>query len=92
MNCYLVCFDISEDKVRRRVGNYLERYGDRVQYSVFEIAVNRAEELNRLKQQIKDLLEPGDDVRFYYLNAESRRQSHDCNDNPVALFPAAIIV
>ena len=32
---YLICYDISDDKVRRSVVKYLEQRAWRVQYSVF---------------------------------------------------------
>lgn len=33
----LISYDISNDKKRRRFSKYLEKYGHRIQYSVFEI-------------------------------------------------------
>ena len=39
MEVYVACFDISDDRQRTRVGKVLLRHGDRVQKSVFEIAV-----------------------------------------------------
>lgn len=33
----LISYDISNDKKRRRFSKYLEKYGRRIQYSVFEI-------------------------------------------------------
>jgi len=89
---YLVCFDISEDKIRRRIGLLLERYGERIQYSVFEIVVRRNSELDKLKEKIDELLEPGDDLRFYFLNKDTLRQSFACNEKPMTVFPAAIVV
>jgi len=92
VKCYLVCFDIQDDRTRRRVGKLLTRYGDRVQYSVFEVAFNRTADLDDVRHQAQDLLEPGDDIRFYYLNHEARQQSCDGTGQPVAQFPAAVIV
>ena len=92
MKCYLACFDISDDRLRRRVGKLLGHYGERVQYSVFEVAFNRPSDLETLRERIKPMLEDGDDLRFYYLNSEARRYSHDCHQQPVADFPGAIIL
>jgi len=36
---YVASFDISDGRLRRRVGDLLLRYGERVQRSVFEIMV-----------------------------------------------------
>ena len=33
---YLVCYDITSDRVRNKIVKTLEGYGRRVQYSVFE--------------------------------------------------------
>ncbi len=34
---YLICYDIEDDKHRNRLVKVLEQYGERVQYSVFEV-------------------------------------------------------
>ncbi len=34
--CYLVCYDICDDKRLRRVFQTMRNYGDHLQYSVFE--------------------------------------------------------
>lgn len=92
MKTYLVCFDITDDKNRNKVGNLLLAYGERAQLSVFEIAVNKPKELKDLKAQLQDLLELGDDLRFYYLSPETRQQSEDIHGNPIADFPGVVIV
>lgn len=92
MKCYLVCFDIQEDRTRRRVGKLLAHYGERVQYSVFEVAFNRPADLDTVRDQAQEMLESGDDIRFYYLNHEARQQSYDGAGQPVAQFPAAVII
>ncbi|WP_019606017.1 CRISPR-associated endonuclease Cas2 [Teredinibacter turnerae] len=92
MKTYLVCFDITDDKSRNKVGNLLLAYGERVQLSVFEIALNNNRELAALKTQLQTLMEEGDDLRFYYLSKETRRQSEDVYGNAIADFPSVIIV
>lgn len=32
---YLICYDVSSDKCRRRIAKYLESFAYRMQYSVF---------------------------------------------------------
>ncbi|MEM1044217.1 MAG: CRISPR-associated endonuclease Cas2 [Bacteroidota bacterium] len=39
----LVSYDIENDRDRRAVARYLQGYGERVQYSVFECALDRWE-------------------------------------------------
>lgn len=90
MLIYLVCFDIQDDKSRRRVGKELLKHGRRVQYSVFEVAFKQANQLDNLKPRLKKHLEPGDDLRFYFLPKIARDSSYTIEDDPVALFPSAI--
>jgi len=37
---YVISYDVSDDKKRRKLAKYLESYGVRVQYSVFETELN----------------------------------------------------
>ena len=64
---YLVSYDISSDKKRRKVANEMENYGRRVQFSVFECRLTRA----RLRQLYGKLLPlctgETDSIRIYSL-------------------------
>ncbi|MGL6260375.1 CRISPR-associated endonuclease Cas2 [Vibrio sp. WXL210] len=62
----LVCFDVSQSRVRRRLVRALLEHGWRIQYSVFEIRLRRGE-FTRLQQKIDKLLQPGDRVHYYPL-------------------------
>jgi CRISPR-associated protein Cas2 len=92
MQAYLACFDVSDDRVRYRVGKYLGEFGVRVQKSVFEIAVEKPDELELLRRELRPMLESGDDLRFYALCRSCRQKSHDVDGLRVAEFPAALIV
>ena len=92
MNLYLVCFDITDDGNRERVGKYLAESGQRVQRSVFEIVVKDEGELTRLKARLAPLVKAGDDLRFYALCRACRQRSHDLQGERVAYIPAATIV
>jgi len=92
MQYYLVCFDISDDRARDRVGKVLLRYGCRVQESVFEIMVNGAEPLKKIRRQIEALLDHETEVRFYRLCLDCRKTSFRLDDVPLATFPAVFIV
>lgn len=37
---YVICYDIPDDKRRKKISDLLEVYGSRVQYSVFECVLN----------------------------------------------------
>lgn len=68
----LVSYDVSTreaggDRRLRRVAKACRDYGQRVQYSVFEIEVDPAQ-WAVLKQRLLDLIDPAQDsLRFYFL-------------------------
>ncbi|MGL6260395.1 CRISPR-associated endonuclease Cas2 [Vibrio sp. WXL210] len=92
MHLYLACFDITDDKSRRVVAKMLGEYGDRVQFSVFEIVVKHTSEINLICNELEDWLEPGDSLRFYHLCVNCRQKSHDAFDEPIATLPAAVVI
>ena len=49
----LVSYDISNDKKRAKFSKYLEQYGRRIQYSVFEIT-NSSRLLNNIMNDIEN--------------------------------------
>ncbi|MFT3876115.1 MAG: CRISPR-associated endonuclease Cas2 [Propioniciclava sp.] len=49
---YLIAYDIQDDHRRTRLAKLLERYGDRIQYSVFIVDAARAK-IVRLRDEIK---------------------------------------
>lgn len=58
---YLICYDISDDKCRRRVVKYLESLAYRIQYSVFRANCTR-EQLDKIKNRLISISEGYDDV------------------------------
>lgn len=48
----IISYDISDDKLRRRFSKYLEKYGYRLQYSVWEIK-NSDKYLENIKTKIE---------------------------------------
>jgi CRISPR-associated protein Cas2 len=89
---YAVCFDISDDRARDRVGKRLLQCGDRVQRSVFEVRVKSVQELETLRRELRAELEPDDNIRFYRLCLDCRKASQDGDGHPIATFPAVVIV
>ena len=70
---YVVAYDIPDDGRRLKLARLLERYGERVQYSVFEMYLTQ-EEWARLWQALTRILEEGEDhVRVYRLCAVCRK-------------------
>ncbi|MEA5537320.1 CRISPR-associated endonuclease Cas2 [Crocosphaera sp. XPORK-15E] len=67
----LVVYDIPNDKRRTKLSKFLEGYGKRVQWSVFECFLS-LEEMTKLYEQVKTRVDPEDDnVRFYWLSKET---------------------
>lgn len=54
-SCYLVCYDISNDKRLRKVFRVLRDYGDHLQYSIFECQLN-ASDLIRLRTELSGII------------------------------------
>ena len=93
MQVYLVCFDISDDDVRRRIGNFLLGYGERVQQSVFEVAVRDQRDLTALHEGLSRVAGPGDrHIRLYRLCGSCRKASQTIDGERIAEFPAVLLV
>lgn len=89
----LVTYDVMTDSAEgrrrlRRVAKVCERFGQRVQYSVFECMVNGAQ-FELLKDQLEKEIEPHEDsLRIYrlqeprdrYLEVLGRELPHDQHD------------
>lgn len=69
--------DAAGRKRLRQVARACEDYGQRVQFSVFEIEVDPAQWI-RLKARLEGIIRPElDSLRYYYLGANwSRRVEH----------------
>jgi len=89
---YLVCFDISDDRVRNRVGKALLRHGQRVQESVFEIALKNSSEWEKLRDKLKKMLNGENELRFYRLCLKCRKASKRIDGMPLAALPAFLII
>lgn len=65
---YLVLYDIESDRLRTKFSKFLEKYGRRLQYSVFEIQ-NSARILDNVKTEIiinfEKRFAQGDSVLIY---------------------------
>jgi len=96
MKHYLICFDIQHDSTRRRLSRLLEKYGVRVQGSVFECTFKSSDRKRKLQVQIQNLLKQSDveetNVRFYSLSKEALKHCHDVYNNPIAQLPAIIVL
>lgn len=62
---YVIAYDVTNDKRRNRVSQLLEKYGVRVNYSVFECML-AASELDKLKKAVMDEINSKTDSVIYY--------------------------
>lgn len=69
-NSYIICYDISSQKVWRKVYRYLQKQGLRLQWSVFVVIANKPE-LEKHKQILFSLIEKTDDLRIYPLTTNT---------------------
>jgi CRISPR-associated protein Cas2 len=63
----LVAYDIADNRRLQRIAKIMEDYGDRVQYSVFEMEVDRTT-FRQMRQRTEDVLEADEDgVKYFFL-------------------------
>ncbi|MFN6474378.1 MAG: CRISPR-associated endonuclease Cas2 [Nostoc sp. SerVER01] len=69
-NCYLICYDIRDQKRWRKAYNLLQGYGERIQYSIFRSWLSmRSRE--KLRWELEKILAPEDSLLLI-------RLSHQC--------------
>lgn len=60
MNLYIVAYDITDDDRRTDVFQYLRRWGNHLQYSVFRCELSRTS-LAELISELEDMIHDGED-------------------------------
>jgi CRISPR-associated protein Cas2 len=66
MQRYVVAYDISDNRRRKKIGEVLEAYGKRVNYSVFEIVLKSKSQKRELEDALLEYLKPEEDsLRVY---------------------------
>ena len=90
---YVICYDIPDDKRRKKIADLLEGYGQRVQYSVFECALKR-KKYQLLQSKLKKIVDlQQDNLRFYSISSHTYSQIEVWgNSNPVTSPPKAVII
>lgn len=67
----------------RRIAKLCRNYGQRVQFSVFELEVDPASWVG-IKQQLRDLIDPDiDSLRFYFLGSNWQDKVEHIGAKPV---------
>ncbi|AWD22352.1 CRISPR-associated endonuclease Cas2 [Fuscovulum blasticum] len=83
----LVTYDVNTleaggRKRLRKIAQACEDYGQRVQFSVFEVEVDPAQ-WTRLKARLEGLIDPAhDSLRYYYLGANWERRIEHVGAKP----------
>lgn len=72
-------YDVSSNRVRRKVAGVLEDAASRVQKSVFEARMSE-NKAAAVAQRVASLLEPGDSLRVYCVGADGLRRSRVYGD------------
>lgn len=93
----LVTYDVNTTepggaKRLRRIAKTCRDYGQRVQYSVFEIEVDPAE-WTALKSRLEAIIDPRlDSLRYYHLGANWRRRVEHSGAKPATDLGGTLIV
>jgi len=76
---YVVSYDIGNDKRRTKLSTLLEKYGTRVNYSVYECELNQTKFDKLLYEiELKKLVNKKyDSLRFYYIHEAAMSRSFE---------------
>ena len=74
---YIVSYDITSNRIRRKIASELKNYGKRVQYSVFECTLTE----ERYREMYRKILElcindENDSIRIYTLCENCNKKIH----------------
>ena len=94
MKRWLICYDIEDDRERRRVHNCLRHYGKRVQKSVFEVCFpeRKLAQQARMVEELREIAGEDANIRFYNLTKKGLERSWTLNDDSIMERPGAIIL
>jgi CRISPR-associated protein Cas2 len=88
----LVVYDVPDDKRRVKLSTFLEGYGRRVQYSVFECFLT-LDEMRQLHEKVRRRVKSSEDnVRFYWISQEAVSRVLTIGSSPPQEPPQAYII
>jgi CRISPR-associated protein Cas2 len=79
---FVYVYDVSSDRLRRRMAAILEEEGTRVQGCVFEVHADQAK-AERIFRKLERERGAGDGLRMYCLTADGRRRSRTKGGAPL---------
>ena len=82
--CYIIAYDISEDRRRTKIHKILSGFGKWTQYSLFECFLSRKELILLKSKLAKHLEDQQDSVRFYPLCANCVEKVETVGGEPPA--------
>jgi CRISPR-associated protein Cas2 len=69
---FVATYDIVDDGIRNKVAQYLENYGERVQYSCFELHLYPRDQVEIITIRLRHWIEPEDRVFIYPITERAR--------------------
>ncbi len=88
----LVCYDTPSTKRRNKISAHLEKYGVRVNYSVFEILISDAK-LKKLEAELSKILKPKEDsLRLYSICENCLHKSKTLTDDKEPFLPVETLI
>lgn len=81
---YVVAYDITNNKRRKKLSELLDKYGTRVNYSVYEIELNKTKQTSLLHEiKLKKLINKKyDSLRFYHICENCQKKSFEICEKP----------
>lgn len=91
MHYWIVCYDISEDRVRDRIHRYLVAHAEAVQESVFELCCRSVADFDTIWEDLLRLLGDAGAMRAYRSSAPLLRASRVAG-SPAPKLRSAIVI
>ena len=92
MKRWIICYDISDDRERRRVAKYLESVAERAQYSVFELVCRDNKLVEDVQKKLTELVLDPSDIRFYPITQQALEDCRTLDGKPLLQRPSAVII
>ncbi len=89
---YIVSYDISSNKRRKKVADLLEGYGQRVQLSVFECELSDKQFKEMYQKLLKRIKHEEDNIRIYPVSGHTIGQIIIIGGVPLTTAPGSTVV
>lgn len=88
----LVVYDIADNRRRTKLAKFLEGYGRRVQYSVFECFLSQSKMKKLYTKVAKQVDLSEDSVRFYWVPSDALAKVLTIGDPPLPQPPPSVYI